>query len=796
LAIRAKTAKPSVGGEEQIMPHILRVRIRGEQQEEVVRTALELGLQVVERYESFVLLESPEPTVPLLPKTVRGVDDLTERYKITIPGRRGRSIDTSLPRLDDRGVTNDHPDYGDEPPPSEDPHHYIVQFKGPIKPEWLAAVDDAGAVPRASLGDFALVVRADKTAIDTIAALEHVRWVGHLPNRDRIVVAPRRVRSVAARPGPPRLFAVEFFGPEDAAAAKAQLAKTPGLQVLEAAPGSRLLTVEIGEDQDAEQQLQKLAAVHGVRQIRLHAVGRLSNDVAAPLMGVAAVVAPVGGGGLGLSGRGERVAICDSGLDKGDRDDIHPDFCGRVADIKSFRIAPAWDRMVTNPGADDGAADTITGHGTHVAGSVLGSGAVSARIPGLPRPIRGLAPRATLYFQAVQQAAEPHGQDSAGLAAADALLGLPADPKGLFEDAMKNDASIFVMSWALGDDQGAYTSECGVLDEFVWANPGFCIVAAAGNEGYELGGGQIAGETVLPLATAKNCITVGACESNRPRFRTTYAKRLPNSGFQQGPYGSQAMAGQPDRVAPFSGRGPTDSGRLKPDVVAPGTYILSVRSRALKSRTGHFWAPFTPSPGYYAYLGGTSQAAALVGGAAALVRQYLRWRRRIAAPTAALIKAALIAGATRLPDPAAARGTIVDDQQGYGRVNLDTVLAPAPPVTARFLDGDVLTRQGQVIEDEIVVRSSAPLRIVLAYSDMPGEKLVNDINLLVSGPRREYFGNRGPQDLQAPDFEHNVEVVHEQHPPPGRWRIEVIAASLPYPPQPFALVYIGDLVRR
>jgi hypothetical protein len=66
----------------------------------------------------------------------------------------------------------------------------------------------------------------------------------------------------------------------------------------------------------------------------------------------------------------------------------------------------------------------------------------------------------------------------------------------------------------------------------------------------------------------------------------------------------------------------------------------------------------------------------------------------------------------------------------------------------------------------------------------------------VQGPQGPpYLGNRGPNDLRAPDGYNNVEVVHVEHPEPGSWRVEVAATSIQGSPQPFALVYLGDFRR-
>ena len=66
-------------------------------------------------------------------------------------------------------------------------------------------------------------------------------------------------------------------------------------------------------------------------------------------------------------------------------------------------------------------------------------------------------------------------------------------------------------------------------------------------------------------------------------------------------------------MADLSSRGPAEDGRIKPDLVAPGTWIASLKSAAASDENA--WLPISE---HYFYQGGTSQAAAHVAGAAAV----------------------------------------------------------------------------------------------------------------------------------------------------------------------------------
>ena len=743
--------------------------------------------RVIERYPAFVLLQVPARTAQAMARQYP-VEDITALYTIQTGER---SIDTARPRVDVTGKLRAHPAYRDVKRLAPGRHHYLVQFVGPIKSAWLKAVKQAGGEPRAPYENFAYVVRANDRQRATIAALPFVRWVGHLPHRARLapgLAIPLKGRARAALPRTrkrPGVFTVEFFGPEDLRAGVPAIRKL-GFKVLSSDPKARLAIVESAAT--SSRKLERLSAVHGVRAIRSRSLKRPSNDVAAGIMGTVRSLAT---NSLGLSGKGETIAVCDTGLDTGDAGSIHPDFAGRVAWIKSYPITPDFNAYIRNPGGNDGPADLDSGHGTHVAGSVLGSGAASQGLAGTSGPIRGLAHAARLVFQAVEQELQWKNPADAQDYGRYLLAGIPADLGTLFADAYRKGARIHSNSWG-GGDPGEYDEQSEQLDRFVWKRRTFCVLVAAGNDGTDADGdGKINPMSVTSPATAKNCITVGACENRRPAFNSeTYGKWWPGD-YPVAPFRNDPMANDSAQVVAFSSRGPTRDGRSKPDVVAPGTFILSTRSTQIAANN-QAWAAFPPSKRYF-HMGGTSMATPLAAGAVGLIREYLRRQRRVRSPSAALLKATLILGAQRLPGHAAE--AVLDSQQGFGRVDVDAVLAPDSPATTEVRDVKPGLRTGDLRCYLLRVKSNqVGLRIVLAYSDYPGPALVNNLNLIVTDPNGvRTVGNQAGTGLTM-DSSNNVEVVQVRRPVAGTWTIEVVGSNVPQGPQPFALVWQAHLV--
>ncbi len=196
--------------------------------------------------------------------------------------------------------------------------------------------------------------------------------------------------------------------------------------------------------------------------------------------------------------------------------------------------------------------DDRSGHGTHVAGIIAGDGMSFAG------KYAGIAPAATLLVAKALRS-DGTGRMSDCMAAVEWAVELGADVINL---------SLGTKGPADGED-----ALCDICNRAVGAGAIVCV--AAGNDGPDR-------STIGSPGAARWVIAVGACDDN-------------------------------DQVPDFSSRGPTEDGRMKPDVVAPGVDIVSCR--AGNAGLGQ------PIGKDYTSATGTSMAAPHVAGLAALIKQ-------------------------------------------------------------------------------------------------------------------------------------------------------------------------------
>ena len=223
-----------------------------------------------------------------------------------------------------------------------------MQFAGPVKPEWLDAVSDAGGEVVDTYAGFTVVVRADDTQIAQIAQLPVVRWAGHLPPDARVSIADPDAPPLPRTKLLPDTVIVEFFTPREARKGRAEI-RNLGLRITSAEVEAGVLVVELPEGTAASQRrlIEAISQIHGVRMVRRKALNRISNDIAVGPMRASGSAL---GGATNIDGAGEIVAICDTGFDIGTTTPAHPDFVGRVKSIKSYPITSDFADYIRNPG--------------------------------------------------------------------------------------------------------------------------------------------------------------------------------------------------------------------------------------------------------------------------------------------------------------------------------------------------------------------------------------------------------------------------------------------------------------
>ncbi|MFI8835037.1 S8 family serine peptidase [Streptomyces afghaniensis] len=531
-----------------------------------------------------------------------------------------------------------------------------------------------------------------------------------------------------------------------------RIAAAAGISPDDLYPARDKLRVEVPEES-----LAALTAMDEVRQIEEVPERSLYDGVARPILHADVLV-----DGTPQQGEGQIVAVADTGFDLGSTTNVHSAFTGRVARLYALGRPTR--------------ADDPDGHGTHVAGSVLGD-ATSAAMGGA---VQGTAPRATLVLQSLL--------DRRGK-----LGGIPVDLRDLFTPPYDNDgARVHTNSWGSVQPGLPYDRSSFEIDDMVWNNQDLVICFAAGNDGNDRDrDGRVNLGDVGSEGAAKNGITVGASESGRPGIRSTYGQ-LWSRDFPVNPIRDDRQADNPDGMAAFSNRGPTREGRIKPDVVGPGTSILSALSRAASSLPGDpFGASADPK---FCFLSGTSMATPLVAGCVAVLRETLV-KNGTPRPSAALIKAMLINGTVKLLgqySPSEA-GPSPNNNSGFGRVDLSrSVVLPGDDARAGFHEGGPLDQGEQkLLRIRIPERDGGPeptFKVTLVWTDPPGAALQNDLDLVVQATDgRERHGNMGTS--AGFDRINNVEQVEWEDIPTGEIAVIVRAHRITRFPQPYAVAW-------
>lgn len=303
--------------------------------------------------------------------------------------------------------------------------------------------------------------------------------------------------------------------------------------------------------------LDTLRNLEGIVSVGLDEGGSGSLSEAIPLLGIDDIQAPVPAG-LGIDGSGIKVAVLDSGIDAS-----HPDFSGALQAEACFCANPNGNCCPNGNATQfgSGAAADDHGHGTWVTGHIMGQGAIA--------PV-GAAPGASLVAVKV-------------LDENNAFFGT-SDITAAYDWLATNHPDVDVVNASLGTN-ATFNIQCDNATS--WAIAMSQAVAAL-----------TANDAVLVASSGNQAITAGiqvpSCLGDVIAVGATWKEDLTGTFF-----GCSDVDPQVDDVACFSNHS------TELDLLAPGAFMST-------SQLGGGVSP---------PVSGTSFAAPLVAGCAALIRQ-------------------------------------------------------------------------------------------------------------------------------------------------------------------------------
>lgn len=453
------------------------------------------------------------------------------------------------------------------------------------------------------------------------------------------------------------------------------------------------------------------------------------------------LVYPMGSSGLRLTGRGEVVGVFDGGKVQLD----HPEFQGRVEQ------------------KDD--VSSLSAHATHVSGIIAAAG--------LNPNTRGIA------YEAKIDAYSFSNWSSKIITAAEDEVPISNHSYGTVAGWRRDSDYEYNWRW-FGDTTlnqnidwkfGFYNSTSRYHDEFVYVYPYHLFVTSAGNSRNQRGptvapydheisvnGSWVKAsrqrtengpyDSTPPSGTAKNILTVGAASANNP------------GDFS---------------IASFSSWGPTDDGRIKPDIVGVGVSVLSTVEDS------------ESDSGRYGTMSGTSMSSPNVAGGMALIRQhFLQYHNYV--PLASTLKALAIHAARQHPDLPVGP----DYRTGWGMLDVQRAVNQISKLDSSvYLIEEAVLASGQVFTRKILSDGKEPIEAVIAWTDLPGSPpavainprdtmLVNDLDMVMIGPDGErYFpfilNPEAPQEAPQKGVNSldNVEKIWIENPVEGEYEIRI-----------------------
>lgn len=491
-----------------------------------------------------------------------------------------------------------------------------------------------------------------------------------------------------------------------------------------------------------------------------------NNTTAAATTGTNAVQ-PGGVAGLNLSGSSaflnNKLAMWDGGAVF----KTHQEFTGKTVTIKD--------------------ASTTADHATHVAGTILAKGVYA--------PAKGMA------FNAATLSSYDFNNDVTEMSNAASALLLSNHSYGDVAGWNYNEtADRWEWSGLPGDSVdynfGFYNSRVRAWDQIAYNAPYYLIVESSGNSRNDHGpavgatyygyasrtsatfvnkGPRPAGisdnggyDIISTTGTAKNILTVGAITPL--------------------PYGA-ANSGQ-ILVSNYSSWGPTDDGRIKPDIVGDGNNVLSTSSSGTTA---------------YSAQSGTSFSAPNVTGSLYLLQEYYAQKNAGNFMRAATLKGLACHTATDA-------GRVGPDYiYGWGLLNMVKATQAITDNTTKSLIKENTLTQGQTQTSTVTASGNGPLAITISWTDVQGNatvegtvnsrtpKLVNDLDLRITDGTNTYSpwvldpANPSFNAVSGDNIRDNIEQIFIANAVPGKTYTVTIShkGTLQTGSQAYSLIVTG-----
>ncbi|MFN0108319.1 MAG: S8 family serine peptidase [Blastocatellia bacterium] len=677
---------------------------------------------------------------------------------------------------------------------------HLVQFAGPIKPNWYAALEATGVKIVNYIPNNAYLVYGEEQELARLTAWasrsEFVQWDGEYKSEYKLDPSLSNFLRGNLIPGDDnQLMAIQLVADENGNQATKQAIESLKIEPIRSEyKVLGFLNIIVKLPVVASDRI--LAARPDVVSVSRYVVPEKFDERQSVIMtGNLSGNQPTASDYLTylnnqgftqtqFTNSGFNVNVVDSGIDNATTSPNH--FALYVGGLVAGGSRVIFNRLVGTPNAGTSTLEGCDGHGNinaHIIGGFIPTGAPYNAFPHADasgfRYGLGVAPFVRLASTVVF---DPNTWTFPSLPAIESL-------------AYNDNSRISSNSWG-SNVGGAYTVDSQAYDVLVRdAQPAGAPINQAGNQEmvivFSAGNQGPSSTSIGAPGTAKNVITVGAAE-NVLAFGGSDGCGVADTG-----------ADSANDIIGFSSRGPTTDGRNKPEIVAPGTHITggvaqdtnppaNGQSNPCYSGNGICGGAggadyFPAGQQFYSASSGTSHSAPAVAGAAALLRQRFL-NASLAAPSPAMTKAVLMNSA-RYMTGVNANDNLWSNVQGMGEVNLTTALNlfSAPSVLRDQMPADTFTASGQSqVFSGSIVSSAQPFRVTLAWTDAPGSTVgnsfVNNLDLEVTVGGQTYKGNvfSGASSTTggSADTRNNAESVFIPAGISGSFTVRVLATNI------------------